>query len=299
MATRISQKFAPLKPHGRMAFMPFITAGDPGIAMTQTLLRKLSAAGVDLIEVGFPYSDPIADGPVIQASYTRALARHLHVSDIFQAVREVGESEVGGRKSEIGTNAPIAFPSSLIAHPSSTSLPPLVAMVSYAIIFRTGAERFVAQAKNAGFSGLIVPDLPGDEAAELFQLVRGAELDLIQLVAPTTPRARAREILKACSGFVYCVAVAGTTGVREQVALELLAQLRWMREETDLPLCVGFGISKPEHLEPLRGVADGAIVGSGIVRYLQDVADGKLSEDQAVEAIGAFAAQMTAVAHRI
>jgi tryptophan synthase alpha chain len=177
-------------------------------------------------------------------------------------------------------------------------LPPLVAMVSYAIVFRTGAERFVTQAKNAGFSGLIVPDLPGDEAVDLFRLVRAAGLDLIQLVAPTTPRARAGEILKACSGFVYCVAVAGTTGVREQVASELLAQLRWMREETDMPLCVGFGISKSEHLEPLRGVADGAIVGSGIVRYLQDVADGRLSENQAVEAIAMFSAQMTAAAHR-
>jgi tryptophan synthase alpha chain len=268
--SRISQTFAALRPHDRLAFMPFITAGDPGLAMTQTLLRKLGAAGVDLIEIGFPYSDPIADGPVIQASYTRALAHKLHVSDIFAGIAEL--------KNE--------------------RLPPLVAMVSYAIIFRTGGKRFVAQAKDAGFSGLIVPDLPGDEAADLFQLVRGAELDLIQLVAPTTPRVRAREILKACSGFVYCVAVAGTTGVREQVASELLAQLRWMREETDLPLCVGFGISKPEHLEPLRGVADGAIVGSGIVRHLQDVADGKHSEDQAVEAIDTFAVQMTAAAHR-
>jgi len=270
MTTRIAQTFTHLKAKDRMAFMPFITAGDPGMAMTQTLLRKLGAAGVDLIEVGFPYSDPIADGPVIQASYTRALGHKLHVSDIFAGIAEL--------KSE--------------------NLPPLVAMVSYAIIFRSGAERFVSHAKEAGFSGLIVPDLPGDEAAELFQLVRSSELDLIQLVAPTTPRTRVQEILKSCSGFVYCIAVAGTTGVREQVASELLAQLRWMREETDLPLCVGFGISKPEHLEPLRGVANGAIVGSGIVRYLQDVADGKVSEDQAAEAIGTFAAQMTAMAHR-
>jgi tryptophan synthase alpha chain len=270
MTSRITQTFTALKSHGRRAFMPFITAGDPGMAMTQTLLRTLAAAGVDLIEIGFPYSDPIADGPVIQASYTRALAHKLHVSDIFAGIAEL--------KNE--------------------HLPPLVAMVSYAIIFRTGAERFVTLAKEAGFSGLIVPDLPGDEADELFQLVREQGLDLIQLVAPTTPRARAREILKACSGFVYCIAVAGTTGVREQVALELLAQLRWMRDETDLPLCVGFGISKPEHLEPLRGVADGAIVGSGIVRYLQDVADGQVSADQAVETIGTFAVEMTAAAHR-
>jgi tryptophan synthase alpha chain len=240
------------------------------MAMTQTLLRRIAAAGADLIEVGFPYSDPIADGPVIQASYTRALAHKLHVSDIFARIAEL----------------------------QSEQLPPLVAMVSYAIIFRSGTERFVGQAREAGFSGLIVPDLPGDEAEELFQLVRGAHLDLVQLVAPTTPRARVREILKACSGFVYCIAVAGTTGVREQVASELLAQLRWMREETDLPLCVGFGIARPEHLDPLRGAADGAIVGSGIVRYLQDVADGTQSEDQAAAEIACFAARMSDAAHR-
>jgi tryptophan synthase alpha chain len=269
MPTAISQTFADLQHQGRMAFMPFITAGDPGLAMTQSLIRRLATANVDLIEVGFPYSDPIADGPVIQASYTRALAHKLHVSDLFAAMAAL--------KCEL--------------------LPPLVAMVSYAIIFRTGTERFVDQAKAAGFSGLIVPDLPGDEATELFQLVSSAGLDLVQLVAPTTPRERVREILKACSGFVYCIAVAGTTGVREHVAAELLAQLRWMREETDLPLCVGFGISRPEHLEPLRGAADGAIVGSGIVRYLQDIADGKLSESQALDAIGQFAALMSATAH--
>lgn len=253
-----------------MAFMPFVTAGDPDLAMTQALIRTLGEQGVDLIEVGFPYSDPIADGPVIQASYTRALQQHVHVRDILQAV---GELDTDG-------------------------LPPLVAMVSYAIVFRFGLERFLDDAKQAGFAGLIVPDLPGDEAAEVFDQVTLRGMDLVQLVAPTTPRQRVRSILKHCSGFVYCVAVAGTTGAREQVASALLEQLQWLRGETKLPLCVGFGISRPDHLEPLRGLADGAIVGSAIVRYLQEIADGDASGEQTQQAIASLAATMVEAAHR-
>lgn len=267
--TRIAQTFADLRKRQRMAFMPFITAGDPDMDGTQSLLRELAKQKVDLIEIGFPYSDPIADGPVIQASYTRALAHKLHVRDIFAGV--------GALQSE--------------------SLPPLAAMVSFAIIFRAGPESFVRQAREAGFSGLIVPDLPGDEAGDLFELARSAGLDLIQLVAPTTPRPRVNAILRHCSGFVYCIAVAGTTGARESVASELISQLRWLREETDLPLCVGFGISRPEHLDPLRGLADGAIVGSAIVSRLQDLADRRLERGQAIEAVGKLAADMSAAAH--
>ncbi len=270
MPSQIENCFRALGESQRTAFMPFITAGDPDMGMTRALIRELSASGVDLIEVGFPYSDPIADGPVIQASYTRALEKQLHVRDIFAGISEL----------------------------DTQSLPPLVAMVSYAIIFRIGAEAFLSQAAQAGFSGMIVPDLPGDEAADFFQLVRAENLDLVQLVAPTTPRERVREILKSCSGFVYCIAVSGTTGVREEIAEELLAQLRWLREETDLPLCVGFGISRPEHIDPLRGLADGAIVGSGIVRHLESLADGDADRETVVKLIGNFAARMSAACHR-
>lgn len=267
MPTPISDAFSRLKSNGGMAFMPFVTAGDPNMATTRALLAELSARGVDLIEVGFPYSDPIADGPVIQASYTRALGRHITTQAIFDGV-----AALNGQTS------------------------PLVAMVSYAIIFRTGPQTFLERARAAGFAGLIVPDLPGDEAAELFALTRQAGLDLIQLVAPTTPPERVRAILHHCSGFVYCIAVAGTTGARDSIAPGLLNQLRWLRGETELPLCVGFGISQPEHLAPLKGLADGAIVGSAIVRRLQDVADGKTSTDQAVRDVGEFSTRMLAAA---
>jgi tryptophan synthase alpha chain len=268
MPTPISETFARLKSQRRLAFMPFITAGDPDLETTQSLLSELSARGVDFIEIGFPYSDPIADGPVIQASYTRALGKKVATQSIFDSI-----AALKGQR-----------------------LAPLVAMVSYAIIFRTGVQRFLQRAKAAGFAGLIVPDLPGDEAAEVFAAVRAAGLDLIQLVAPTTPPQRAREILRHCSGFVYCIAVAGTTGARDSIAPELLNQLRWLRGETDLPLCVGFGISQPEHLAPLQGLADGAIVGSAIVRRFQDVADGQLTTEQAIQQVGDFSTRMLAAA---
>lgn len=262
--TLISQKFLELKSKNRLAFMPFITAGDPDVDMTKDLIRTLTSAGVDLIEVGFPYSDPIADGPVIQASYTRALNGGITVDQILQAIAEV----------------------------KSDDTPPLVAMVSYAIVFRHGVEEFIQDAKKAGFAGLIIPDLPGAEAAECFELVRSYGLNLVQLVAPTTPRERVQQIVQNSSGFLYCVAVAGTTGVREQVADALLDQLRWLREETDLPLAVGFGISKPEHVMPLRELADGVIIGSGIVRQLEDLVQGAVDRETTLKKIGQLANAM-------
>ncbi|MEZ5940657.1 MAG: tryptophan synthase subunit alpha [Planctomycetaceae bacterium] len=264
MSTRIQQTFETLKSNGQMAFMPFVTAGDPDMTGTQKLISTLAATGVDLIEVGFPYSDPIADGPVIQSSYTRALNKKLTVHQIFDAVSELPTDE----------------------------LPPLVAMVSYAIIFRIGPKVFVESARDAGFSGFIIPDLPGDEAEEMFSIVSEAGLDLIQLVAPTTPRERVRAILKACSGFVYCIAVAGTTGTRDTLQTDLLDQLAWLRAETSLPLAVGFGISKPEHVDPLRNLADGVIVGSGIVRHLNEIDEGPEALDAALEAIATFSTSM-------
>jgi tryptophan synthase alpha chain len=246
--------------------MPFVTAGDPDMAATVAVIEELASRGVDLIEVGFPYSDPIADGPVIQASYTRALAKGVSVKGILDAVSRIDRDQT----------------------------PALVAMVSYAIVFRHGVQRFVTEARDAGFAGFIMPDLPGDEAAECFELVRSQGMDLVQLVAPTTPRERVRHILKCCSGFVYCVAVAGTTGERTDVAETLLAQLRWLREETDLSLAVGFGISRPEHVTPLIDLADGVIVGSALVRQLEHLSQPSADRRAIVEDIGEFAARMIA-----
>ena len=251
----IADIFAKAKTENRMAFMPFVTAGDPNVEQTKAVINELANQGVDLIEVGFPYSDPIADGPVIQASYTRALDAGVTLDAIFEMIG------------------------------SLENTPPLVAMVSYALIFRTGVTEFAQRAAECGFSGLIVPDLPGDEAAEFAAIAKANNLDLVQLVAPTSTPDRQRRILETCSGFVYCIAVSGTTGERKEIRPELLDYLKALRSQTDLPLAVGFGISQPDQVEPLRGVADGVIVGSAIVRRFTEAED-------PVADIGQFAASM-------
>jgi tryptophan synthase alpha chain len=236
----IDSLFARLRSQGRKAFIPFLTAGDPDLAATARLARTLAGHGAHLLEIGFPYSDPIADGPVIQASYTRALERGVRVEDIFAAVRQFDLAET-----------------------------PLAAVVSYSLIHRRGAETFLAQAAAAGFSGAIVPDLPFEESEALSRLAAVRDFKLIHLVTPTTPRDRARDIARRSTGFLYCVSVTGITGERDRLPSELLDQLAWLRRQTNLPLCVGFGISRPEHVRALREAADGVIVGSAFVRHLE------------------------------
>ena len=260
--SRISQVFEAASRESRMAFMPFVTAGDPDLAGTAGVLLALRDAHVDLIELGFPYSDPIADGPVIQASYTRSLEQGITVDAIFSTVESLKDRD----------------------------LPPVLAMVSYAIIFRHGSAAFVAHAAKAGFSGLIIPDLPADEAEEISTLAKQHGLDLIQLIAPTTTARRTTEILAASTGFLYCISVAGTTGVRQELPLELIEQLKSLRKQSTLPLAVGFGISSPEQVSALEGVADGVIVGSAIVRRIAEAS----SPEEATNSVRTFAEQMQA-----
>jgi tryptophan synthase alpha chain len=254
----IDQLFQRLRSQGRKAFMPFLTAGDPDLAATARFARILTGHGADLLEIGFPYSDPIADGPVVQASYTRALDRGVRVEDIFTSVRHFAVKET-----------------------------PLAAMVSYSLIHRRGPEAFLERAASAGFSGAIVPDLPFEESEPLCRLAADRDFKLIQLVTPTTPRDRARDIARRSTGFLYCVSVTGITGERDRLPAELLDQLAWLRRQTDLPLCVGFGISRPEHVRTLREVADGVIVGSAIVRQVERA--GSQSLDAVGTAIGELA----------
>jgi tryptophan synthase alpha chain len=244
----IDALFRRLRSEGRRAFMPFVTAGDPNLQATAQLLGQLAANGASLLEVGFPYSDPIADGPVIQASYTRALDRGLRVDDIFACVRQL-------------TSAP----------PFAAGQVPLVGMTSYTLVHRRGPDAFLSQAQAAGFSGAIVPDLPVEEAEELARLAGARDFKLIQLVTPTTPRDRAVRIARLSTGFLYYVSVVGITGERDRLPEELVSQLAWLRGQTDTPICVGFGISKPDHVRLLRDVADGVIVASVLVRKLEHV----------------------------
>jgi tryptophan synthase alpha chain len=246
----IDSLFQRLRAQGRKAFMPFLTAGDPDLAATVRLAQAAASAGAHLLEIGFPYSDPIADGPVIQAAYTRALDHGLKIGDLLEHIRQLRQTP--------------AF---------ADGTTPLVAMASYSLIHRRGADVFVGQAQDAGFSGAIVPDLPVEESESLTKLAADRDFKLIQLVTPTTPRDRAREIARRSTGFLYCVSVTGITGERDRLPEELLEQLGWLRRQTDLPLCVGFGISRPEHVKMLRDVADGVIVGSALVRPMESAAN--------------------------
>jgi tryptophan synthase alpha chain len=239
----VDELFARLRAEGRKAFMPFISAGDPDIDTTAALLPQMSAAGADLIEIGFPFSDPIADGPVIQASYTRALSKGLKIDQVFEAIRTV------------------------TATPGFAT--PLVGMVSYSLIFRRGTEAFVSAARAAGLSGLVVPDLVADEADAFAAVCRHADCKLILLVTPTTTAERAARILSLCTGFVYCVSVVGITGERDRLPAELSRQIGRLRTMTDLPLCVGFGVSRPDQVRQLREIADGVIVGSALIKKLE------------------------------
>jgi tryptophan synthase alpha chain len=238
--------FARLRAEGRKAFIPFLTAGDPDLAATQALARAAAARGASLVEIGLPYSDPIADGPVIQASYTRALSHGLRLDDIFAGARQLAAAPefAAGRT-------------------------PLVAMTSFSLVQRRGPAAFLDQAQASGFSGAIVPDLPFEESDQLAQLAADRDFKLVQLVTPTTPRTRARDIAQRSTGFLYCVSVTGITGERDRLPPELLDQLAWLRGQTKLPLCVGFGVSTPAHVRMLRDAVDGVIVGSAIVRRVE------------------------------
>ncbi|MBM4094902.1 MAG: tryptophan synthase subunit alpha [Planctomycetes bacterium] len=240
----IDQMFRQLRADGRKAFMPFITAGDPDLAFTGDVLRLLASRGCHMGEVGIPYSDPIADGPVIQASFTRALSAHVGLEQIMRAATSL-----------------------------TPSLPmPLVTMVSYAIVYRHGLETFVASARAAGFAGTIVPDLPIEESGPLARICRQEDFSLIHLVTPTTPFDRARRIADASSGFLYYVSVTGITGERSSLPAHVGEHVLRLREATPLPVCVGFGISTPEHVRLLAPVADGLIVGSALVRRIAEAA---------------------------
>jgi tryptophan synthase alpha chain len=246
-ATRLDQlaaMFAAHKREGRAALAPFVTAGDPDMETTLAVLEAVDRSGASLCELGVPYSDPIADGPVIQASYTRALSAGFTLEKLFATVR-VATARVRM---------------------------PILAMASYSLIFRRGIDRFVADAAAAGLAGFVVPDLPLEESDQLDLATRQAGLALVRLVTPTTPPDRAEEIARRSTGFLYCVSVAGVTGTRTDLPAGLVERVRWLRTRTDVPVLVGFGISTAEQARAVAAVADGVIVGSAVVRLLAEAA---------------------------
>ena len=260
----IDDVFVELRQQNRKAFIPFVTAGDPSLDFTQSIIRELFQRGASICEIGVPYSDPIADGPVIQSSYTRALNHGIKLDAILEMVSEV----------------------------SSPAPAPMVTMLSYAIVHRRGIEKYVDDALASGVSGVIIPDLPVEEAKQISNTCRQRDFSLIQLVTPTTNRDRALRIAETSTGFLYYVSVTGITGERTELPTNLRDEVGWLREQTELPICIGFGINRPEHVRLLSPVADGVIVGSAIVRR---IADGDPNDAAStIREIGDYVASMIA-----
>ncbi len=238
---RIEQKFQSLKTQKRKAFIAFITAGDPDLKTTAKLVLGLEGAGVDIIELGIPFSDPLADGPTIQASYFRALNKGTTVKKILETVRRIR------RKSSI----PIAF------------------MSSYNPILHFGEEKFVKACADARVDGLIVPDLPPEEAQILRHAARRYNIATIFFVAPTSTDERIKANTRASGGFVYYVSLTGITGTQKAIARSVVKQINHIKHFTQKPVCAGFGISTPRQIKDISRAADGVIVGSAIVKAIE------------------------------
>lgn len=230
--SKIRQAFARGK-----AFIPFVTCGDPSLEVTEQLVYAMTDAGADLIELGIPFSDPTAEGPVIQAANVRALSGGVTTDQIFDMVRRIRQ------KTDI----------------------PMVFMTYANVVFSYGSEKFIRTAAEIGMDGLILPDLPYEEKGEFDPLCKQYGLDLVSLIAPTS-HDRIRMIAREAEGFVYCVSSLGVTGVRSSITTDIGAMVQLVKAERDIPCAVGFGISTPAQAAEMAGKSDGAIVGSAIVK---------------------------------
>jgi len=262
--SRISDKFKELKKQGKKALITFITAGDPGLSVTEKLVYELEKSGADIIELGIPFSDPLADGPTIQASHLRALK--TSTVEIIKLVSKIR------KKSQV----PIAF------------------MVSYNLIMKYGIEKFVKDSVKAGADGVIVPDLPPEESDILKKASKANGLDTVFLVAPTSTKERIKEAGDSSTGFIYLVSLTGITGERKAVPENVKNLIETLRKQVKKPIAVGFGISKPEHVKDICKYADGAIVGSAIVRVIEK----NLGKKSLVKNVGRIVQTLAGAAHK-
>lgn len=241
MMNRIDKKFSELKKNKKKALIAFMTAGDPSLKISEELVLSFEKAGVDIIELGVPFSDPMADGPTIQASSERALKNGVTLEKVLDLVQRIR------RRTQI----PIAF------------------MMYYNPIFHMGEEKFIKRAKAVGLDGVIIPDLPPEEATNLSKLARKNNISTIFLLAPTTTKKRMKKIVNACSGFVYYVSLTGVTGVKDALPSECLNQIKSIKKITSKPVCIGFGIKTPKQAKQMAKCSDGIIVGSAIVKKIE------------------------------
>jgi tryptophan synthase alpha chain len=261
--TRIEARFAALKSEGRKAFVSFVMAGDPDYETSLTVMKGLPAAGVDVIEMGMPFTDPMADGPTIQLAGQRALEAGQTMDRTLDMVRAFREND---------------------------GETPIVLMGYYNPIYSRGVDRFLADAKEAGIDGLIIVDLPPEEDEELCIPAQKAGLNFIRLATPTTDDRRLPKVLQNTSGFVYYVSITGITGAAQAQSAEVGPEVARIKAATDLPVVVGFGINTPEAAEAIAKVADGAVVGSAIVD--------RIGKGQAPDAVLAFVKSLADGAHR-
>uniref|UniRef100_A0A2P2JZS7 Uncharacterized protein MANES_01G202100 n=1 Tax=Rhizophora mucronata TaxID=61149 RepID=A0A2P2JZS7_RHIMU len=237
----LSDTFSNLKKQGKVAFIPYITAGDPDLSTTAEALKVLDSCRSDIIELGIPYSDPLADGPVIQAAVARSLARGTNFNAIMSMLKEVVPQ----------LSCPIAL------------------FTYYNPILKRGIDKFMCTVKDTGIHGLVVPDVPLEETELLRMEAIKNKIELVLLTTPTTPKERMKDIVEASEGFVYLVSSVGVTGTRSSVSDRVPTLLQEIKEATNKPVAVGFGISKPEHVKQVAGWgSDGVIVGSAMVKIL-------------------------------
>ena len=246
--TRIGKKFAELKHQQRKALVTFITAGDPDLALTERLIPAMAEAGADVIELGVPFSDPMADGPTIQLSSERALAGGTTLAAILAMVKRVRQ----------------------------VCQVPILLMGYYNPVHAFGPERFCSEAAAAGVDGVLLVDLPPEEAGDFSRLANAAQVDLISLLTPTSDASRIDKVKKVGRGFIYYVSVAGVTGARTTVADDIGTMVEKIRARASLPVAVGFGISTPEQAATVAGVADGVVVGSALVKLFEQHAGDEL-----------------------
>ena len=243
--TRIDDTFARLKAEGKKAFVAYIMGGDPDEATSLAVMQGLPAAGVDIIELGMPFTDPMADGPTIQAAGQRALEGGMTMDRVLAMVRTFRAGD---------------------------AITPIVLMGYYNPIYSRGVDRFLTEAKEAGIDGLIVVDLPPEEDDELCLPAQAAGLNFIRLATPTTDDRRLPKVLQNTSGFVYYVSITGITGAAAAQAADVGPEVARIKRSTDLPVIVGFGITTPEAAKAIAGIADGCVVGSAIVK---DIGEGR------------------------
>ncbi len=243
--SRIQKRFDWLKSKNEKALVAFITAGDPDLKSTKELFSEIEEGGADIIELGVPFSDPLADGPVIQASSLRSLKSGTTLKKIIRLVREIRQS----------------------------SQLPIVLMTSFNPVFVYGQKAFVKDAVEAGVDGVIVPDLPPEEAGEFDRQAEAQGLDLIYLLAPTSTPERIKMIGSQSRGFIYYISLTGVTGVRSSLAQGVEEKVSRIKQATALPVLIGFGISGPEQAKAASGFSDGVIVGSAIVRMIEECPD--------------------------